>query len=148
MMKQCYNTMVENGVDAVIVAHHATAIRFFLQAAAAADKSGTQPLVLLSTLEIDDVLSILTLLDPVDVVIAAGIPIFNDTTHPLIQNFEASHKWWKRSDYKSYAMLEGFLYSRFFLGGLLPSYLIPCSCHLGSSIVCVCPFPSMCENTF
>ena len=134
MMKQCYNTMVENGVDAVIVAHHATAIRFFLQAAAA-DKSGTQPLVLLSTLEIDDVLSVLTLMDPVDVVIAAGIPIFNDTAHPLIQNFDASHKWWKRSDRKSYAMLEGFLYARFFLGGLLPSYPLPYPCHLGSSIV-------------
>ena len=117
MMKQCYNTMVENGVDAVIVAHHATAIRFFLQAVAQ-DKISSRPLILLSTVEIDSVLSVLSTLDPMDVVMATGIPTFNDTEHPLIQNFNACHKWWKRNDRKTYAMLEGFLYARFFLGGL------------------------------
>lgn len=116
-MEQSYNTMVENGVDAVIVAHHANAIRYFLQAAAA-DKNGQRPLIMLSTLEIDDVLNVLNVTDPLDVVLATGVPVFSDTTHPLIQNFDESYKWWKRNQNRSYAMLEGFLYARFFLGGL------------------------------
>lgn len=148
MMKQYYNTVVENGADAVIVAHHATATRFFLRAAAA-DKSGSRPLILLSTVGVDEVLDTLRLLDPMDVVMATGIPIFNDTAHPLIQNFEASHKWWKRNERKTYAMLEGFLYARFFLGGLFSTFH-SCSHSVGpfNACLCVCVLSSMCKNIF
>ena len=116
-----FESMRNEGVDALIIAHKGSTIKRLLTSSHFRKEQAIP--VLVCTLDLDEVLDAVAEQKSgsyKNVYVATGLPTFAEDNHPLIINFNKAFQHNKRKTQPTYAMLEGFLYSRFFLGGLPP----------------------------
>ena len=116
--------MHDHGVEAIFFAHEDDMLKLFfdtVQDIESKSPSSKPPILLLVTDYLDTTIEEWKSFKyPDRVFIATGFPLFS-IEHPLINVFNATRRGWSWP-HVSYAMLEGFLYARFFLGGLFSFY--------------------------